>query len=104
MRIMKKKYIAPTVEKIDLTYFEAVAHADSHGLVNTSTGGVDSGDVLSNKREATSRAPATASGTAGNDSPKGIMLMPPNTDIQNATCPIRYVAFVLWHYTTIVVP
>ena len=48
---MKKKYIAPTVEKIDLTYFEAVAHADSHGLVNTSTGGVDSGDVLSNKRE-----------------------------------------------------
>lgn len=47
---MKKKYIAPTVEKIDLTYFEAVAR-DSHGLVNTSTGGVDSGDVLSNKRE-----------------------------------------------------
>ena len=50
MRIMKKKYIAPTVEKIDLTYFEAVAH-DGQGLVNTSTGGVDSGDVLSNKRE-----------------------------------------------------
>ena len=47
---MKKKYIAPTVEKIDLAYFEAVAH-DSHGLVNTSTGGVDSGEVLSNQRE-----------------------------------------------------
>lgn len=51
MRIMKKKYIAPTVEKIDLTYFEAVAHADSHGLVNTSTSGVGTDDVLSNKRE-----------------------------------------------------
>ena len=51
MKIMKKKYIAPTVEKIDLTYFEAVANASDHGLVNTSTGGVDSGDVLSNKRE-----------------------------------------------------
>ncbi|MGN0090533.1 MAG: hypothetical protein ACI36Z_06190 [Alloprevotella sp.] len=47
---MKKKYIAPTVEKIDLTYFEAVAR-DSHGLVNTSAGGADSDDVLSNKRE-----------------------------------------------------
>ena len=47
---MKKKYIAPTVEKIDLAYFEAVAHADQ-GLVNTSTGGVGSGEVLSNKRE-----------------------------------------------------
>ena len=32
------------------------------------------------------------------------MLMPPNTNIQNATCPIRYVAFVLWHYTTIGAP
>lgn len=50
MRIMKKKYIAPTVEIIDLTYFEAVAR-DSQSLVTTSTGGVDSGDVLSNKRE-----------------------------------------------------
>ena len=47
---MKKKYIAPTVEKIDLAYFEAVAH-DGYGLVNTSTGGVGSGEVLSNKRE-----------------------------------------------------
>ncbi len=50
MKIMKKKYIAPTVEIIDLTYFEAVAR-DSKPLVTTSTGGVDSGDVLSNKRE-----------------------------------------------------
>ena len=47
---MKKKYIAPTVEIIDLTYFEAVAR-DSKSLVTTSTGGVGSDDVLSNKRE-----------------------------------------------------
>lgn len=47
---MKNQYIKPTVEVIDLEYFEAVAR-DGHGLVTTSTGGVDSCDVLSNKRE-----------------------------------------------------